>query len=842
MKKKKYKTIFLAHSHWDREWYLSHGRHNYRLIKFMDRLLGTLISDETFTSFHLDGQIILIEDYLAVRPQRRDDIIRLVRDGRLKIGPNFILQDEYLVSGEATVRNLLYGIRESRQFGEPTMCGYFPDAFGNISQIPQIMLGFGIDNAFFGRGIVPMGYANEVIGMAEEGFAELLWQGADGSEIIGVQFVNWYNNGNELPHETAAAAERIRGIEDACKRYSRTPVFLALNGCDHQPVQTDLPDILARAQPYVASELQIGSLEEYMREIRPYRDRFYRYRGEICGLNGNGFFSLVHTASSRVYLKQLNHRAQCLLEEEIEPLMSMDCALGGKYDFDLLRSLWKRLLENHPHDSICGCSCDEVCDKMETRFSDVIGAGNDLKQDIMRSIARRLLPSDGKKRVLVFNTGITCYSGFVEASVDFYSGKEIPARIGLQAGGQPVPCVELARENRKIFTLPEDSFRRVYEVTTVRLRFSAEVPALSAMPLEIVEAEKAPVFGEIVADSESKRMENGCVALQFSKDGSFLLTDKASGRRYEKVNLLYGQTDRGNEYEFIPEGEKFFAGSDADIEIVQHNGVAEARCRINVGGQEAVSVVTLECGSPVIKVKTTIRNARENWRLRTSAGCGCKHEYAVAYGQFDCVRRKIRPGEKWKNPCRDQRFDGYVYADGAAGLAVASRGLHEYEVSDEPDGDILSVTLLRAVGEMGDWFYFPTPGAQIQRTICAEYAFIPFTDSCRLSDLAEEYSRPKISVFIDRGEEGKGSGIAVSPFGAPERRGNIQFSALKRAEEDDGFILRVFNPSEQNAAFFMPKANVVALDESAENAQMAERDVNNAYVVPPKRILSLKLE
>lgn len=862
MKQTDNKMIFVAHTHWDREWYLSHGRHNYRLIKFMDRLIDILAEDKSFTSFHLDGQVVLLEDYLSVRPERREIVKKLAKEGRLKIGPNYILQDEYLVSGEASIRNLLYGMQLARDFAEPVFCGYFPDAFGNISQVPQIMRGFGIDNAFFGRGIVPMGYANEVIGKADEGFSELIWKGADGSEIIGVQFVNWYNNANEIPEDPDAAVERIKAIGDACRASSRTPYWLALNGCDHQPVQKNLPEILEKVKDRLPFDVEIGSLEEYMADIRPYKDSFYRHEGEICGLNGNGYFSLVHTASSRVYLKQFNHRAQCLLEEEIEPLMSMLSALGGGYDSDLIRFLWKKLLKNHPHDSICGCSCDAVCAKMETRFDDVISSGEDIKEDLCRAISQKIVSANGRKHIVVFNTGIREASPVIELNVDYFEGETVPEKICLRSEGGLVSCTEMHREKRKIYRLPEDRFRQVYDVTTLTVRFEAK--ALKPLSVTVFSVEEADVAEkcEVAVDPVACSMENELLHLSFQDDGSFCLTDKRNGKIYANVNRFSGQTDAGNEYEFRPQGSPFFASSGAEYEFMPvSGGVGEVVCKIELGGMSLISRVRVKAGSPLVEIKTEIDNVRKDWRLRASADCGSGHEYAIAYGQFDCVRRKIRPGEKWENPCRDQRCDGYVYLDGTDGIAIVSRGLHEYEAVDDPDTDRLYTTLLRAVGEIGDWFYFSAPGAQIQRKICAEYAFLPFIDRTELSDQAEAWARPKTIAFADdarfvddgaeiakgkTSDKGNRQSAAISdagtvlPFGAIRTKGNVQFSALKRAEADDGWILRVFNPSRDSAEFFAEKFTMpVALDEGYERGEKA-KSKDGWFPIEPKRILTLK--
>ena len=90
MKKEK-KFHVLSHSHWDREWYLSHAKHNFNLVQFMDKLIEVLETDEGFKSFHLDGQIILVDDYLKVRPSMEKRVKKLIADGRLKVGPFYIL-------------------------------------------------------------------------------------------------------------------------------------------------------------------------------------------------------------------------------------------------------------------------------------------------------------------------------------------------------------------------------------------------------------------------------------------------------------------------------------------------------------------------------------------------------------------------------------------------------------------------------------------------------------------------------------------------------------------------------------------------------------------------------
>src|SRR5512134_408045 len=148
------KTIHLiSHTHWDREWYRTFQQFRLRLVHLVDGLLDLLESDSDYKHFTLDGQTIVLDDYLLMRPEAESTLKRLIRDGRLLIGPWHILPDMFLVSPEAHIRNLLAGDREARRFGPKMMIGYMPDSFGHIGQMPQILRGFGIDNACLWRGL-----------------------------------------------------------------------------------------------------------------------------------------------------------------------------------------------------------------------------------------------------------------------------------------------------------------------------------------------------------------------------------------------------------------------------------------------------------------------------------------------------------------------------------------------------------------------------------------------------------------------------------------------------------------------------------------------------------------
>ena len=126
----------LAHTHWDREWYLPAGRFRQRLGALIDELLDHPAPSAPFL---LDGQAVVLDDYAELRPDRVARLAAALRDGTLEAGPWYVLADELIPSGEALVRNLLAGRRTLHCFGaEPPRVLYSPDAFGHAAALPSM--------------------------------------------------------------------------------------------------------------------------------------------------------------------------------------------------------------------------------------------------------------------------------------------------------------------------------------------------------------------------------------------------------------------------------------------------------------------------------------------------------------------------------------------------------------------------------------------------------------------------------------------------------------------------------------------------------------------------------
>ncbi len=226
----------VTHTHWDREWYLTFQQFRLKLVHLVDDLLDILDKDPLFVNFLLDGQTIVLDDYLLMRPDRRHDLEKYIQAGRISVGPWHILPDEFLVSPEATIRNLLQARRTGRQFGPLMQVGYVPDPFGHIGQMPQILSGFGITSTCVQRGL-------------SDEPCEFWWRAPDGSQVLMAYLRDGYGNAADLPDDnpTRFRAE-VRRLSAALAPFTATDHILLMWGTDHKEASPGTSRMVAAAQ------------------------------------------------------------------------------------------------------------------------------------------------------------------------------------------------------------------------------------------------------------------------------------------------------------------------------------------------------------------------------------------------------------------------------------------------------------------------------------------------------------------------------------------------------------------------------------------------------------------
>ncbi|HYN90192.1 MAG TPA: hypothetical protein VER55_16775, partial [Ardenticatenaceae bacterium] len=363
----KYRIYLYHHTHWDREWWSTYQDFRIMLVELIDELLDVLDQDPEYGCYLLDGQTIVLKDYLEIRPENEAKLVGYINAERIQCGPWYILPDEFLVSGEAHVRNFWLAERLAARLGFRNLqVGYLPDTFGHISQMPQILNGFGIDNAMIWRG---MG------GDAETAKQEFVWEAADDSQVL----THWFPDGyyvvafehfDKPDRGYEHTYGRVRKYLEGWAGRATTDCLLMPYGGDHRVVDRRLPRLLKQMGEEIKEfgEFHWGTTREYIEAIRERNPRLTVKKGERREAGLDLPHLLPGVLSSRLYLKQMNFQGQLWLERYAEPFAALAWLAGRRYDAALLWTSWEWLVQNHPHDSICGCSIDQVHREMITRF------------------------------------------------------------------------------------------------------------------------------------------------------------------------------------------------------------------------------------------------------------------------------------------------------------------------------------------------------------------------------------------------------------------------------------------------------------------------------------------
>ena len=152
MGNKKYTMHVISGTHWDREWRHTAEQSKLRLVDLMDNIINILETKDSYKCFCVDGGMIVIEDYLAVRPENKERIKKLIEAKKMWVVNWYTLPETNTVAPESLVRNLLKGHEMATEFGGGMKSGYTATSYGQNSQMPQLYRGFDIDTAIFYRG------------------------------------------------------------------------------------------------------------------------------------------------------------------------------------------------------------------------------------------------------------------------------------------------------------------------------------------------------------------------------------------------------------------------------------------------------------------------------------------------------------------------------------------------------------------------------------------------------------------------------------------------------------------------------------------------------------------
>ncbi|GAI64952.1 unnamed protein product, partial [marine sediment metagenome] len=272
--------------------------------------------------------------------------------------------DEFLVSGESLIRNLIIGHQIARKFGRVMKAGYIPDPFGHVAQLPQIIQGFEIPSILFWRG-----FGNEF----EENNLnmEYIWNApGNAASLIGIHLIYGYGsleslNGKLIKGQYKPALRKIKLKVENFEKYIATPNVLLNNGSDHHEARPEIPEIVKQWDIlHPDKKLKQADFEHYVNKVLESNPKLKEFQGELRG--GRYAHLLSGVFSTRMWIKQRNTAIEYLYEKYSEPLSTITWILDKHNEFiypkDYILSGLKWLQKCAPHDSICGCSVDQVHD------------------------------------------------------------------------------------------------------------------------------------------------------------------------------------------------------------------------------------------------------------------------------------------------------------------------------------------------------------------------------------------------------------------------------------------------------------------------------------------------
>ncbi len=874
----------VVHTHWDREWFRPFPQFRARLVALIDEVLDAGVE----APFLLDGQAVVLEDYLDVRPERAADVSNALRRGALEAGPWYVLADSLIPSGEGLVRNLLAGrdvLRSLRASAPGTL--YCPDSFGHPAGLPSIAAGFGFESVILWRGYGGTDHPPE---------DTVRWFAPDESRVVLYHLPpDGYEFGSHLPTDAHAARERWISMRKVFLPRATTGLVLLPVGADHHAPQVNLDAAIEALKSVAAPDvIERSSLAQFAAELveRARHAPLATVHGELRDSYGYTW-TLQGTFGARAALKRRYAQAESLLLRDVEPWTALARLRGDGVDRRaLLRASWKPVLLCQPHDTLCGCSVDEVALAMAARLSEATAAGEEIRDASLMALlghngdeARRR-PAEWSPVVVVRNTASRQRTGVAEIDVDLVldDAPVGPASAGIEPrlrktgplslGALPIEMQEIARE--RTFVREEASRHYPWNRLVERRRVLAWVTAV-------------PAFGMITLPFEEKRRRAVAAPAHLSVQGHSIVggdvhvevhADRVSFRgphdhAIDDWIVIEVEGERGDLYtrsairgtlaraklirSSITERGPLRAEITCDWSIhVPERRLTSAtgmprrapRTRLNIR-----TVMQLDAGAPFVRVHVSGDNTATDIRLRVGLRTGLISPTIVADAAFGPVIRQpidVDPSVmKTELPPNTAPLQRYISAfTESRGATVFSDGVTEYEV--ESDGTAW-VTLLRAVGELSRHdlperpghagYPVPTPAAQCLgpfEALLAYTAHGPRSDEVTglIDRLADDVLQPL------RGNTWR---TATRPpavvVGAELTGEGLGFSAIKDSEDGEWLVLRCVNVlgREQRGSWLVPavrEAMRARLDETpVEPLNVQEGRID--FVAPPRGIITI---
>lgn len=846
----KHKIHVVPHSHWDREWYFTTSRSKIYLMKDLKDVLDTLENDKEFKYFMLDAQASLLDDYLKWMPHDKERITKLVKDKKLIIGPWYTQSDQLVISGESIVRNMYYGMKRCEEFGGYMNVGYVPDSFGQSGNMPQIYKEFGIDDTLFWRGVsddmvkhtdfnwrgddgsivfttqIPFGYyiGGNIPEDSEK--SDEFWQkecfekAGKGSSTRHIYFPNGFDQApirTNLPEIISDRNKKdteneyvISSIEDYIKDVkSENPILEEVQGelviAKHMRIhksifssRSDLKVLNTQVQNYVTNVMEpLLTLSYKLGNTYPHKvvEEVWKLLFENAAHDSIGS-CISDTANEDVYMRYKQARE---IAVNIVELHSRLIATSIKNNADMTLTLINTLPQKRKDTILIKTYIPggdfAIVDDKGNKINYTIVSSRDLtdyvlSQTIKLDPSREFyIPEHVLEAVLAIKTEDVPALGYVQYSIDVNDNS----------------CISMNKNNAL-----ENEF---YSITI------AENGSLT-----ILDKENNKTY-----NNQGLLVENGDDGDSFNyspprKDVEIFSTD--------------------SKFEYQIHGNDIYSKAQIHYTMIVPKDLEERAEHITSTTLPVTLEVGLRKGSKIIDFNVHVDNKGLSHRLCVIFDSQITSKFNYADQQFGLIKRpnyyekemnlylegmKNHKEEKagiqelanWANdqsswqepPISIEPAQSYVsLTDDSTGIAVIPQGVREYEILDDRK---IRLTLFRTYGFMGkeNLIYRPgrasgeriieTPDAQLLKEMDFSFGFMTYNSDINNSNvdtLAKTYNTPievytyaeflnGRLIFSQREIEGT-QPSRVSLF---ETENNLVVSAIKKAENGEGFIIRLFN-------------------------------------------------
>ncbi len=644
----KKQVIAYLHTHWDREWYQTHEEFNLRLLEVMDEILAELESGAA-PCFYLDGQTDALDSYLKFRSKNLERIKKLIAAKKLYIGPFAVSADSFLTGGWNLIKNLQFGIERAKSLGCKDFIGYLPDTFGHSRGIFEILKYFGIKNAILwrGTGFLP---------------SEFVFNGVNTTRLVQGYFMDILHS--KMPEN--ARIEALEAFLDKIAKYSVNEKILLPIGADHLKILENAADTIKKANKNLKKyEIKLSSPFEYFKNLK-YKKNI---KGEL--LNNDANYILQGVYSARIYQKVHQARLSWLLGRIVEPL---DLIYGARYK-QPLDFAYHELIKNHAHDSLYGCSIDEVHRQVDTRFEKVSEVAYGVLERLKRDICA--VKTNGDTRICAINMSDFNYSVplRIKTTQKIKNGQLISKTMGFA----PEKLYDIAQ-----IPVTED-FRPIYE-------YLIQVPQLKPFSINVLEPKIIKDGVKITPQS----LQNSEIEF-FIKNKKIGFKNKKTGEILNDCLKIFDTKDLGDSYNFAP------AHKPCELPLLKTKIVEKGPLRsiLRLFYKNIKLDVILYACAKHIEFRANIDNKTKNHKLQAAFALKNPVNQTVAQDTLGLIKREHDPsysllknlpaknGEELKtNFYPMQKFVC------AQGVGIATVGLNEYEVS----ANTLSIALLRAFG------------------------------------------------------------------------------------------------------------------------------------------------